>query len=160
MSDGFTIGSASAAPTIFSCPKCNETIDVSAPSCRFCGAPINADFARHAADVLARINQACSDASYMRSTALTLPVFFVLRFLPIASMLGSLGWTVLIFLIPAWAIRWWVRYGSIETGDPDYIRARKTVKIVGIVVSVLAVLSLLLFFALIVFGFASGMARH
>lgn len=163
MSDGFTIGAAGAAgaaSTLFSCPQCNETIDASSEKCRFCGAPVNPDYARHAAEVLTRINQACSDASYMRSTALSLPVFFVLRFLPILSMLGTIGWTALLIGIPIWAAIWWIRYNAIETADQDFVRARKTVLIVGIVAGSLLLISMILFLVFFAAGFLAVVARH
>jgi len=151
---------ATATPTIFSCPKCGETIDVSATSCRFCSEPINADFARHAAEVLAKINQACSDATYMRTTALALPVFAVLRYIPFASMLGGVGWGGLLFIVPIWAVRWWLRFSDIETQDPDYIKSRKAVKIIGLVVGGLLALNLLVFLAAFAFGFMKALSQR
>jgi hypothetical protein len=135
------------ASTIFECPACKETIDARAETCRFCGAKVDAGAALQAAAVLSRVNQACSDASYMKSTALALPVFFVLRFIPFLSGLGSLGFTVLLFVIPGWTLRWWLKYRTIETADADFRRARKSVLIVGITVSCLLVIFALLFVA-------------
>jgi hypothetical protein len=88
MSDGFSIGAALGEPSIFDCPNCKETIDANAETCRFCGMKVDREAALKAAALLARINQACSDASYMKSTALALPVFFVLRFVPFISFVG------------------------------------------------------------------------
>lgn len=79
MSDRFTIGAAMGEPTIFECPACKETIDAKAETCRFCGVAVDHESAHKAAALMAKVNQACSDASYMKSTALALPVFFALR---------------------------------------------------------------------------------
>jgi len=144
MSDGFTIGAAMHAPTIFECPQCKETIDSTADSCRFFGAKVDPEEAQKAAVLMARINQACSDASYMRSTAVSIPIFFVLRFIPFASMLGGVGFTGLSFVIPIWAIRWWLKFGSIVSDDSDFRKARGTVMIAGILVSAVLVLLVIL----------------
>jgi hypothetical protein len=132
MSDGFTIGAASYASTLFPCPKCNETIDNTAETCRFCGQPVDREAAIKAAKLLSKINQAVSDASYMKSCALALPVFFVLRYVIFLSSLGGLGFLGLSIGVPVWALRWWLKYGSIMSSDAEFVRARKTVKIVGI----------------------------
>lgn len=145
MSDGFTIGAAMGEPSIFECPSCKETIDAKAETCRFCGAKVDHEAAIKAAALLSRVNQACSDASYMKSTALALPVFFVLRFVPFLSGLGSIGFWVLLIAIPVWALRWWLKYRKIETDDADFRRARKSVLVSGIVVSCLLVIFVLLF---------------
>jgi predicted RNA-binding Zn-ribbon protein involved in translation (DUF1610 family) len=135
MSDGFTIAAGSYTPTIFTCPKCGETIDSSAESCRFCGEKVDPEAAMQAALLLSRINQACSDASYMKSTALAVPVFFVLRFVPFLSVLGLIGFVGLNFTIPIWSVRWWFKYGRIESTDAEFRKARTTVKIAGIAVT-------------------------
>src|SRR3954447_16393007 len=144
MSDGFTIGAAMQAPTIFQCPACNETIDSSADACRFCGVTVDHEAASKLAEVLAKVNQACSDASYLRSTSLTLPVFFVLRFIPFGSMLGGLGFVGLSFVIPIWGMRWWLKFGKLDSRDPEFRSARTTVKAASLIVlAVLVVLVIL-----------------
>ncbi|MGA2217971.1 MAG: hypothetical protein ABSG51_07785 [Terracidiphilus sp.] len=132
MSDGFTIGAASYASTLFECPKCKETIDNTAETCRFCGQPVDREAAVKAAELLSKVNQAVSDASYMKSCALALPLFFVLRYVIFLSGLGGIGFLVLSIGIPVWALRWWLKYGSIKADDSDFVRARKTVRIAGI----------------------------
>jgi hypothetical protein len=131
MSEGFTIGAASYTSTLFQCPKCNETIDNTAETCRFCGHPVDHESAVQAAEILSKINHACSDASYMKSSAAAMPVFFVLRYLPFFSTLGGIGFTGLSVGVPIWALRWWLKYGSITSDDAEFLRARKTVKVVG-----------------------------
>ncbi len=140
MSDGFTIGAASYASTLFPCPNCKETIDSTTDSCRFCGQKVDHEAAQAAAQLLSKINQACSDASYLKSSAFALPVFFVLRFLPIISMLGVIGFIGLTVGIPVWALRWWLKFGGITTDDAEFLRARTTVRLAGIIVSILLVL--------------------
>lgn len=156
MSDGFTIGAAAQAPTIFQCPKCNETIDSTADSCRFCGEKVDHEAAQKAAELLSRINQACSDASYMRSTALAIPVFFVLRFLPFFSMIGAVGFIGLNFVVPIWALRWWRKFGKIQSADPDFRKARMTVEVVAAIVTGVLFLFVILPFLL---GFILALLR-
>ncbi|MGO8760228.1 MAG: hypothetical protein ACLQG3_19110 [Terracidiphilus sp.] len=151
MSDGFTIGAAMGEPTIFDCPNCKETIDANAETCRFCGVKVDHEAARRSAVLLARVNQACSDASYLKSTALTLPVFFLVRFVPFIAPAGTIGFWGLLVALPLWALRWLLKYRGIETDDPEFRRARSTVKWTGIAVTGVLVLFLalnILFFAM------------
>jgi predicted RNA-binding Zn-ribbon protein involved in translation (DUF1610 family) len=152
MSDGFTIGTASYASTLFSCPKCNETIDNTSQSCRFCGEPVDYAAAVKAAELLSKINQACSDASYMKSCAFALPVFFVLRYVIFLSGLGGIGFIGLSIGIPVWALRWWLKYGNITTDDAEFLRARKTVKVAGICATAAFLLLVILPFFVGFFG--------
>ncbi len=140
MSDGFTIGAAMAEPTIFECPACRETIDAKAETCRFCGVKVDHEAALRAAVVLAKVNQACSDASYMRSTALTLPVFFGLRFVPFIALVGTIGFDGVTLITPFWALRWWLKYRGIDTDDSEFRSARKQVKWIGILMAGLLVM--------------------
>jgi hypothetical protein len=157
MSNGFTVAAGSLAPTIFTCPKCSETIDSSAPACRFCGEKVDPEAAQQAAILLAKINQGCSEASYMKSTALAIPVFFVLRFLPFMALLGLIGFVGLSFVIPFGALRWWFKYGRLTSTDADFLKARTTVKIVGFAVT--AVLLLLVIGPFLI-GFLSFASRR
>ncbi len=86
---------------------------------------------------MARVNQACSDASYLKVMGVSVPVFLVLIFVPFAGWLGIVGYYFLVFATPAMAIRWWVRFGRIKTDDREFGSAKRTVIIVGALVSLL-----------------------
>ena len=122
---------------VFQCPNCKETIDTSAQQCRFCSAAIDPGAAEAAADVMARVNRACSDASYLKVMGVSVLVFLVLIFVPFAGLLGIAGYYFLVFATPVMAVRWWVRFGRIETEDRDFGRAKRTAIIVGALVSLL-----------------------
>ncbi|MGA9070352.1 MAG: zinc ribbon domain-containing protein [Terracidiphilus sp.] len=130
--------SGSGAARIFSCPKCKETIDTSAEFCRFCGAPIDVGAAEVAAELMAHVNQACSDAGFLKIMAIGVPVAFVVSLIPFVSLLGALALTFLCFGVPAMVIRWWVKFSSIQSNDSDFRRAR------GIVIGI-SVVSVFLF---------------
>jgi hypothetical protein len=121
MAQSFSLSTATA---VFACPACNETINTSMQQCAFCATPIDAAAAQSAADAMSRISRACSDGSYLKIMAGMLIPFFFLQFLVFASLIGAAGIWFLKFAIPFMTIRWWIRYGSIITNDPDYARAR------------------------------------
>ena len=116
---------------IFECPKCKQTIDASASQCRFCSAPIDPAAAQVAAEKMAKINQACSDASFLRTAAISILAFIVIMFIPFITLLGVCGYYFLLFAVPFLSIRWWIRNHAIQTDDPDFRRAKLTVIIVG-----------------------------
>jgi hypothetical protein len=130
---------------VFECPKCGETIDTSADVCRFCGAKVDHKAAQQAAHLLARVDEACSDASYLRNTVVIVlillgGVVFALvrqpRFFVLFGFENTLlGFCVLVFLLclpfPLWVLRWWRKYASLTTDGDDFQNARKAVKAVG-----------------------------
>lgn len=118
---------------VFECPNCKQTIDTSADQCRFCAAVIDPEVAEAAAIKMARINRACSDASYLKIAALCAPAFILILFIPFMMPMGELGLLFLEFAIPIWIILWCFRFLKIQTDDPDFRRAKKTVVIVAIV---------------------------
>ncbi|MFY9855379.1 MAG: hypothetical protein WAK26_16025 [Terracidiphilus sp.] len=122
---------------VFQCPNCKETIDTSAQQCRFCSAAIDPGAAEAAADAMARVNQACSDASYLKVMGVSVPIFLVLIFIPFAGWLGIVGYYFLIFATPVMALRWWMKFRRIATDDREFGRARRTVIIVGALVTLL-----------------------
>ena len=129
--------SLSTQARVFQCPNCKETIDTSAQQCRFCSAAIDPGAAEAAADIMARVNQACSDASYLKVMGVSVPIFLVMIFVPFAGWLGIVGYYFLVFATPAMAISWWVRFGRIKTDDREFGSAKRTVIIVGALVSLL-----------------------
>jgi hypothetical protein len=98
----------------------------------FCSAPIDHTAAATAADAFGKINQACSDASYLKIMAGCALAFFILRFVPLFGLIGFGGFLFLEFAIPVMAIRWWIKFGSIKTDDPEFASAKQAALFVAI----------------------------
>ena len=92
---------------------------------------------------MARINRACSDASYLKIAALCAPAFLLIFFIPFMTLLGELGLIFLELATPIWIILWCFRFLRIQTDDPDFRRAKKTVFIVAAVWMLLVGLKML-----------------
>jgi uncharacterized membrane protein YvbJ len=109
----------------FPCPSCKEIINDSAEQCKYCGAPIDKGVAQFAAEVQSKVNQACSDASYLKSTAFALWGVLAASMIPFIAFIFYASifiFFVLIFLI----IRWQLRFSDINTADPDYQKAKRS----------------------------------
>jgi len=141
VASNLSLTSSSSNAGIFECSVCKQTIDASATKCRFCSASIDPAAAQAAAEKMSRVNQACSDASFLTTMAISLLVFLGVMFIPFLTLLGVCGYYFLTFAVPFMAIRWWIRFHSLRADDRDFRRARMTV----IVISVLALLPLLRF---------------
>ena len=133
MAKSLSIASDLDKPKIFECPNCKQTIDTSSPQCRFCSAPIDPQAAEVAAVRMARINRACSDASYLKIAALCAPGFLLALFIPFIGLVGEFGLIFLEVAIPIWITLWCIRFLRIKTDDPDFGRAKKTVMVVAII---------------------------
>jgi len=164
MADMLTIDGPPEALDVFECPKCGQTIDVSADVCRFCGAKIDHEAAEKAAHLLAGVDQACSDASVLRYAAVTaffLPVGLVVGLLRNPRFVQHvgfenvvLGFCVLVILVsspfPIWSLRWWSKYAKLPAGDDEFQTDRKMVVAAGrIAVASIATFALLLCLVLI-----------
>ncbi|HUB53041.1 MAG TPA: hypothetical protein VL986_12880 [Terracidiphilus sp.] len=147
MADELIIDGPSQDLDVFECPHCKETIDVSADVCRFCGAKIDHAAAEKAAHLLARVDQACSDASILRYTAVSafiLPigvVFGILRKPRIIEQVGFqnlvLGYSVLVLILsvpfPIWSSIWWGKYAKLPSDDEEFQNNRKMVRAAGLI---------------------------
>ena len=129
-------------PQTFPCPNCNEVINDTMQTCRFCNAPVDRQAALVAADIQSKVNQACSDASYLKTAALVMWAFLGLSFIP---LLPAVGWGFLFTFVAVLVmiVRWQLLFGSLQTKDRDYPRARQTKN-----------LALILWMAAIPVGFA------
>jgi hypothetical protein len=139
MANSLSLTSTAGNAGIIECPVCKQTIDASATQCRFCSAPIDPAAAEAAAETMARVNQACSDASFLRTMAISILVFLGVMFIPFMTWLGICGYYFLMFAVPFMTIRWWVKFHAIRCDDRDFKRARTTV----IVITVLCLLPLI-----------------
>lgn len=124
--------SLSSAVEVFPCPTCHETINTNIRQCPFCSSPIDAATAQAAGAATTLISQACSDASYLKIMGWTLGSFFLIMFLPLIGLAAYLGMWFLRFAIPVMCIRWWIKFGRIQTDDPDYSRARNNATAVSV----------------------------
>jgi len=123
----------SSAVHVLPCPNCGETINTSVQQCPFCSTPIDPAAAEVSAAATSRISQACSDASYLKILAWALVTFFCQIFVPFLGLVGIVGLWFLRIAIPVMVVRWWIKFGSIKTDDPDFARAKRAAIIVGIV---------------------------
>lgn len=146
MADGLIIDGPTEDLDVFECPHCKQTIDISADVCRFCGAKVDHETAQKAAHLLAKVDQACSDASVLRYSAVTafcLPVGIVIgllrnpRFIQHVGFQNVLlGFCVLVLIVsspfPIWSLRWWRRYANLTTDDDDFQSARGVIRTAGL----------------------------
>ena len=95
-----------------------------------------------AAEKMTKINQACSDASFLRTAAFSVLVFIGVMFIPFMGLLGVVGYYFLLVAVPFLAIRWWVKFGSLQTDDSDFRRARTTVIVISALIVIPIVLSI------------------
>lgn len=159
MTDGLTIDGLPEQLDVFECPNCKQTIDTSAKVCRFCGAKVDHEAALKAAQLLAKVDQACSDASVLRYAAVTafcLSVGIAIgilrnpRFIQHVGFLNVvLGFCVLVIILsspfPIWSLRWWEKSANLKSDDEDFQNARAMVRAAGLI----AVASLVTFGSLL-----------
>jgi hypothetical protein len=134
MANGLSLTGSDGNIGLFECPVCKQTIDASSEKCRYCSATVDPVAAQAASQKLSNINQACSDASFLRTAAISIFVFFGVMFIPFMGLLGLVGYYFLLIAVPFLAIRWWIRFHSIRTEDSDFKRARLTVIVVSVLV--------------------------
>lgn len=76
---------------ILECPECGQTINILDSKCPYCSITINAAEAEAAAKLMSKVNQACSDASYLTTLAFSILIFWGLQFVPFITLLGIVG---------------------------------------------------------------------
>jgi hypothetical protein len=119
MSDSIVSGRAG----IFPCPSCGQMIYSDAEKCRFCSSPVDHQAAVQGAELQGRVNTACNQAKLLRNSAAVMWTFFLLGLIPFLPL--GWGFTVLFFVIPVWLIYWQLKFGRLQTADPDYKRAKR-----------------------------------
>jgi hypothetical protein len=121
----FAINPMLSQPQTFPCPNCNEIINDSMQTCRFCSAPVDPQAAFAAAEIQSRVNRACSDASFLRTAAAAMFVLLALSVVPFISLVTYLGFIITFFVVLVLIIRWQIKFGRLETSDVDYRRAKR-----------------------------------
>jgi hypothetical protein len=135
--------SSQEAVEVFPCPNCKETINTSMRQCPFCSAPVDHNAAITSAASFGKLNQACSDASYFKATfglaftCLVAPLAIPRIPIPVRALIGVVPFTFFLIVGTVMTIRWWVKFSSIQTDDPDFTGARGSAKVIGIVAIIL-----------------------
>lgn len=113
-----------ANPRTFRCPNCNEMINDSMTTCRYCSVPVDPGIAAMIADRQEKTNRACSDASYLKTAAVAMFVFLGLSFVPFLPVVYW-GFVITFVVTLVLMIMWQVNFGSLKTNDADYQQARR-----------------------------------
>lgn len=111
---------------VFRCPSCNDVINTSMTTCRYCGAAIDPAQAAIAADLQEKANQAGVDAGMIKQMAIWMGVAIPFSLVPFVGMIGVIGYFLLIFALPIFILRWWMKYRGIQINDRDYKSAKAT----------------------------------
>ena len=111
-------------PRTFRCPNCNEMINDSMQQCRYCSVPLDPAIVALVAERQEKANQACSDASYLKTASMVMFVFLALSFIPIMPLV-RLGFLITFFVVLVLLISWQVKFGSLLTSDVDYKTAKQ-----------------------------------
>jgi len=116
-----------AQPQTFPCPNCKEIINDSMAQCRYCDAPVDPRAAAEAAALQSRVNQACSDASYLKTAALVMwALLGVSLVIPVFSFQVFLGFVATLVVVLVLIVRWHTKFNRLRTDDPDYPRAKRS----------------------------------
>ena len=113
------------------CPNCRAMINTSFQKCPFCSTPIDRSAPRESAAKASTISQACNDARHLKIMLGILIPFAVSIFFALLGPAGLLGVVFIKYAILLMIIRWWLKYGRIETTNSNYRRARITVILVS-----------------------------
>ena len=114
------------------CASCGETLLFNLDKCKYCGEPIEEAHAIESAIVSTIIHRAIALANTIQTGNLAMVVF-----IPTAISCYLMDWKImfeLCVLAPSIAfclavIRWGYKYGDIESQEPDFIEARKRMKL-------------------------------
>ncbi len=145
---------------IFACPHCGCTMNTRHSRCPACSTAVDPVTAQAAADALSVLDQAISDASYVRIVLITVlgvvptgwtwlaqmhitPLVFVFWPQVLPGIPGTLYAAGLIMAlgmcgVAPMCLRWWLRFAGLPSRDEDFLIARRRV-IVSAAVAVLIV---------------------
>jgi hypothetical protein len=85
---------------------------------------VDKGIAHAAADTQDKVNQAYSDASFLRTTAGGMWVLLAISFVPFIPFVYY-GFVFTFIVVLVLFVRWQLRFASINTADPDYAKAKR-----------------------------------
>ncbi len=112
---------------VFQCPNCQEFINTTMTSCKFCQTPVDAAAAQNLVTMQGQVNWACNEANLVRWLATALPITFVVGFLPLLGGAGYRVFRLLLLGILVAIIHWQFAYAKLQTNDPDFPLAEQRI---------------------------------
>ena len=125
---------------ILACPSCGATTNTSQSLCPSCSTPLDPAVAVEAAAAMSALNNACSDASFVGVilgviiTGALAGLWAIGRLhLPFAGALTV--WLVAVAMAltgqAAMVLRWRLKFGSIRSADPEFLKSKREVQGAG-----------------------------
>jgi len=111
----------------FKCPGCGQFVNSTLANCKFCSLPFDAQIIATAVDRQNRINDAYRSASNTRILAGGMTTAFFVGFVPFIGFLATWAFRIIFLCIPIFLIVWLIKYGSLDTSEPEIKDARKYV---------------------------------
>ncbi len=109
----------------FRCPNCNEMISDRMKECPYCAVQLDAAIVALVAERQEKTNRACSDASFLRTSAMAMFVFLGISFIPLLG-LAYYAFLITFVAVLVMLIRWQVKFGELITNDEDYKLAKRS----------------------------------
>jgi hypothetical protein len=122
---------------MFRCPSCKEVIRTGKPVCQYCNFSIDGPTAHAEALKFQAGIDACASANHIKSLNYAAPVLLLMDIallysgstdnpfmsprMPIYASILPLGALVAV-------VQWGVKYGALQTDDPDFPEAKRAVK--------------------------------
>jgi hypothetical protein len=133
---------------VYACPHCSETINTTMQRCTFCSRLINPEQAAQAAAEMSHISAACNEASLLKIATTGEGIQILIRTFIHSTLFGKLENLTLLSCVILVATHWWIKYGDIQTTDPDYAPATKSVTIITAAAVILLPVVILMSFIL------------
>jgi len=122
---------------MFRCPSCKEVIRTGQPVCKYCNFSIDGPTAHAEALKFQAGIDACAAANHIKSLNYAAPVLLLLDATLLFLWSGDeffsstrmrIGISILPFGSLAGAFGWFMKYGRLQTDDPDFPEAKQAVK--------------------------------
>jgi hypothetical protein len=111
---------------VIRCPHCKEFVNARSELCRFCHGYIDTLTTQRSAEEQQKVNEACNEAMLVRNAAWVYAIFTGLYvLLPLFANFFGVAALLMLATVPLMLIRWQLRYGRLQTDDPDYPKAKR-----------------------------------
>ncbi|NNE97443.1 MAG: hypothetical protein HKN25_00335 [Pyrinomonadaceae bacterium] len=108
----------------FRCPSCDEYINDSMDSCKFCNTALDNANLSSLVEKQDNLNSAFNAANNLQIMAITAIIPMVLTLLPFIGIFALFGYLALIVILPVKLILWKTKFSNIVTDDKDYKTAK------------------------------------